>query len=111
MGRGRTRRDSVGTPEFAFQDRCLQPLGHHTGSSKSPLRLGGLRNQASGEVTLTGPYIDELIDQLPFVSKPVHFGELCGVLYDLLGQPADGPSDPPSMTPPRRRRTSGHHEV
>jgi hypothetical protein len=62
MGRGRTRRDSVGTPEFAFQDRCLQPLGHHTGSSKSPLRLGGLRNQASAEVTLTGPYIDELID-------------------------------------------------
>jgi two-component system, NarL family, capsular synthesis sensor histidine kinase RcsC len=62
-------------------------------------------------VTLTGPHIDELIDQIPFVAKPVHFGELAGVLHDLLGQPADAPSDPPSITRPRRRRTSGHHEV
>jgi CheY-like chemotaxis protein len=62
-------------------------------------------------VTLTGPHIDELIDQIPFVAKPVSFGELAGVLHDLLGQPGDGPSDPPSMARPRRRRTSGRHEL
>jgi len=61
-------------------------------------------------VNLTGPYIDELIDQLPFVAKPVHFGELAGVLHDLLGQPTDATSNPPSITPPRRR-PSGHYEV
>ena len=38
-------------------------------------------------VNLSGPYIDELIDQIPFVVKPVHFGELIGLLYDVLGQP------------------------
>jgi CheY-like chemotaxis protein len=62
-------------------------------------------------VTLTGSHIDELIDQIPFVAKPVSFGELAGVLHDLLGQPADGPSDPPPMARPRRRRTSGRHEL
>jgi len=45
------------------------------------------------------------------VGKPVRFGELAGVLYDLLGQPADAVGDPPSIMRPRRRRTSGHHEV
>ena len=61
-------------------------------------------------VNLTGPLIDELIDQIPFVAKPVRFGALAGVLYDLLGQPADSPRDPP-RTPPRRRRTSDRHQV
>jgi CheY-like chemotaxis protein len=61
-------------------------------------------------VNLTGPRIDDLIDQTCFVAKPVHFGELAGVLYDLLGEPVDAPSHPPSMRQPRRRRTSGQHE-
>jgi hypothetical protein len=29
QGRGRTQRDTVGKRGLAFQDRCLQPLGHH----------------------------------------------------------------------------------
>jgi len=62
-------------------------------------------------VTLTGPHLSELIDQIPFVAKPIRFGELAGVLYDLLGQPADVTSDPPSITRPRRRRPSGQHDV
>jgi CheY-like chemotaxis protein len=62
-------------------------------------------------VTLTGPHIDELIDQIPFVAKPVRFGDLSGVLHDLLGQPAGSVSDLPSITRPRRRRISGQHEV
>jgi hypothetical protein len=36
-------------------------------------------------VNLTGPHIDELIDQIPFVAKPVHFGSLARVLDELLG--------------------------
>lgn len=61
-------------------------------------------------VNLTGLHIDELIDQMSFVAKPVHFAELAGVLYDLLGEPADAPNLPPSMRQPRGRRRSGQHE-
>jgi CheY-like chemotaxis protein len=76
----------------------------------------GARDMAPGlqvvlMVNLTGPHIDELIDQIPFVAKPVHFGVLAGVLHDLLGPPTEAPSAPPSITRPRRRRTSGQHEV
>jgi CheY-like chemotaxis protein len=48
---------------------------------------------------------------LPFVPKPVSFGDLAEKLERLLGIPS-GPTAPPSMGRLRsRRRTSGHHEV
>jgi hypothetical protein len=36
-GRGRTGTDAVGKRGLAFQDRCLQPLGHHAGLWNFPL--------------------------------------------------------------------------
>jgi hypothetical protein len=32
-GRGRTEPDAVGNRRVAFQDRCLQPLGHHASNN------------------------------------------------------------------------------
>jgi two-component system, cell cycle response regulator CpdR len=60
-------------------------------------------------VNLSGPYIDELIDQIPFVVKPVHFGELIGLLYDFLGQPTRRSQPRPIRRAPRRR-SSGQYE-
>jgi CheY-like chemotaxis protein len=63
------------------------------------------------------PALDGLLSayrDLPFLPKPVGFGDLAEKLERLLGIPT-GPSSPPASmgsTPLRaRRRTSGHHEV
>ena len=50
---------------------------------------------------------------LPFVPKPVSFGDLAEKLERLLGIPATPTGPPPSMDPPRsrRRRNSGHYQV
>jgi CheY-like chemotaxis protein len=63
------------------------------------------------------PHVDELLSgyrDLPFLRKPVSFGDLYDTLQDLLGTPARSPGYPPSMGPPAPRawrRTSGRHEV
>ena len=64
------------------------------------------------------PSVAELLfgyRDLPFVPKPVSFGDLAEKLERLLGIPVSQPSRAPrSMGPSRprsRRRTSGHHEV
>ena len=61
------------------------------------------------------PHVGDLLAgyrDLPFLVKPVSFGELAERLEDVLGAPPRSPSDPRSMQEPRsRRRTSGHHEV
>jgi CheY-like chemotaxis protein len=46
---------------------------------------------------------------LPCVSKPVFRDRLAPLLTELLGPPAAGPSDRPSMGRPRSRRPSGSH--
>ena len=50
---------------------------------------------------------------LPFVPKPVNFADLAQKLELLLGIPATPARRVPSMDRPRprRRRTSGHHQV
>ena len=90
-------------------DLALQDLDGYELAERALDLVPGL--QVVLMVNLTGPHIDELIDQISFVAKPVRFGELAGVLHDLLGQPADAPVDPPSMARSRRRRTSGQHRV
>jgi len=63
------------------------------------------------------PQVAELLSghrDLPFVPKPVSFGDLAEKLERLLGIPTGPAGSPPSMDAPRlsrRRRTSGHHEV
>jgi CheY-like chemotaxis protein len=63
------------------------------------------------------PHVGDLLSgygDLPFVPKPVNFGDLAEKLERLLGIPAGPTGVPASMGPPRprtRRRTSGHHEV
>lgn len=60
------------------------------------------------------PHVDHLIagyHDLPFVAKPVHFGQLAAVLGDLLGARPAPSSDAPWPARPRRRRTSGHHQI
>ena len=63
------------------------------------------------------PSVAELLfgyRDLPFVPKPVSFGDLAEKLERLLGIPSQPTSAPRSMGPSRprsRRRTSGHHEV
>jgi CheY-like chemotaxis protein len=50
---------------------------------------------------------------LPFLAKPVTFGELFNRLEELVGPPAHSPGFPPVLTPPRsrqRRRPSGQHQ-
>lgn len=59
-------------------------------------------------VNLSGPYIDELIDQVPFVVEPIHFGELIGLLYDILGQPTRRSRLRPLLR--SRRRRYGQYE-
>jgi CheY-like chemotaxis protein len=49
---------------------------------------------------------------LPFLWKPISFGELAEKLEYLIGPTTPPPSQPPSLGRARaRRRTSGHQEV
>jgi two-component system cell cycle response regulator CpdR len=63
------------------------------------------------------PTLDGLLAayrDLPFLPKPVGFGDLAEKLERLLGIPAGPATPPPSMSSSRlrtRRRISGHHEV
>jgi len=63
------------------------------------------------------PHVDELLTgyrELPFLSKPVAFGDLAERLEEGLGVPTRPTSYPPSMGPPaprRLRRTSGQHRT
>jgi CheY-like chemotaxis protein len=60
--------------------------------------------------TISGPHIDELIDQIPFVAKPVRYGPLAHVLHDLIG-PGGAPVP---RTIPRlsaRRRGSDRYHI
>ena len=60
--------------------------------------------------TVSGPHIDELIDQIPFVAKPVRLGPLAHVLYDTIG-PGGAPVPRKLPRVSARRRGSGRHHI
>jgi two-component system, response regulator PdtaR len=61
---------------------------------------------------LRGPQLDELIDQIPFVSRPVQPGELAHVLEAVVGLPQE-PAPMPRIPRPivARRRRPGRRRV
>jgi two-component system, cell cycle response regulator CpdR len=62
----------------------------------------------------TDPHVADLIGgyyDLPFLSKPVSFADLAAVVRKVLGAAPHPTPDPPIMTRPRRRRSSGQHSV
>ena len=60
------------------------------------------------------PHVDDLLagyHDLPFLSKPVHFGELAIVLADMLGTPMSISGQLRAVRRSPRQRTSGQHRA